>query len=295
MFSARAQQPAPPGRVQPPGPDIFLVPLRREDGVPVLGTPANATDRAGYDNQPYFVADGSAILFTSVREDAQADVYRLDIATRSAVRVTSSAPESEYSPTPIDGGRAIAVVRVERDSTQRLWRFPSSGGEPTVILPDLRPVGYQAWIDEHTVAVFVLGSPNSLQLADTRTQRADTITTAIGRSLHRIPGTRRVGFVHKLSAAEWWIKSLDVDTRRVRSLVQLPEGVEDHAWLPDGSVLAGNESAILWWSGREGEGWRQVADLAPAGVRGITRLAVSPAGDRLALVAEGRSESRPRP
>ncbi|HUQ79774.1 MAG TPA: hypothetical protein VM076_01480 [Gemmatimonadaceae bacterium] len=59
----------------------------------------NFTDRAGYDNQPVLTSDGAGIFFTSVRDDAQADIYRWDVATKQTVRITTSAPESEYSAT----------------------------------------------------------------------------------------------------------------------------------------------------------------------------------------------------
>jgi hypothetical protein len=248
----------------------------------------NFTARIGYDNQPAFLSDGSAVLFTSVREDSQADIYRYDIAVRRTSRVTISAPESEYSATPIEGGRAISVIRVERDSTQRLWRFPLDPGEPSVILDRARPVGYHAWADDTTVALFVLGSPNSLQLANTRRQTADTIATSIGRSLHRIPGTRRISFVRKVSPTEWWLESLDIATRRAERLARMLDGVEDYAWLPDRSAISGRGSTLLRWSGKAGDDWRVIADLAGSGVKGITRLAISPRGDQIAFAAEGR-------
>jgi len=252
----------------------------------------NITDRPGYDNQPSFSDDEHGIFFTSVREDAQADIYRYDISTKRITRITTTAPESEYSATSIEGGRAISVVRVERDSTQRLWRFPLDGGTPTVIVERVRPVGYHAWADDHTLALFVLGSPNTLQLADTRTGKSDTIATNIGRSLHRIPATHRVSFVRKVAPAEWWIESLDPPTRKTTRLMRLPEGVEDYAWLPNGSVVCGRDSKLLWWSGKGGDEWREIADLAQAGVKGITRLAVSPRGGQLAFVADGRTAAR---
>ena len=252
-----------------------------------IGGPLNITDRPGYDNQPSFSKDGKRIYFTSVREDAQADIYRYDIATKQTTRVTKTAPESEYSATEIDDGRAISVVRVERDSTQRLWRFPLNGSAPSVILERVKPVGYHAWADDHTLALFVLGSPNSLQVADTRTGSADTIATGLGRSLHRIPGTNRISFVRKVSATEWWIESLDPATRALERLVRLPESVEDYAWFPDGSIVCARGSRLLWWSNNAAD-WREIADLSSAGVRGITRLAVSARGDRLALVADGK-------
>lgn len=252
----------------------------------------NITDRPGYDNQPSFSDDEQGIFFTSVRDDAQADIYRYDLATKRTTRITLTAPESEYSATSIEGGRAISVVRVERDSTQRLWRFPLDGGTPTVILERVRPVGYHAWADEHTLALFVLGSPNTLQLANTRTGKSDTIATNIGRSLHRIPGTNRVSFVRKVAPGEWWIESLDPPTRETTRLMRLPDGVEDYAWLPSGSILCGRDSKLLWWSGKRGDDWREIVDLAPAGAKGITRLAVSARGDQLAFVADGRVAAR---
>jgi hypothetical protein len=68
----------------------------------------------------------------------------------------------------------------------------------------------------------------------------------------------------------------------------MPQGVEDYAWLPNGSVVCGRESSLVWWSGKNGEEWRPIADLAPSGIKGITRLAVSQRGDRIAFVADGR-------
>ena len=280
--AALARQPAP----RPP--DIYLASLDLTRGIPSVGTPMNFTDRPGYDNQPSFTSDGSGVFFTSVRDGAQADIYRYDIAAKRTSRLTRSAPESEYSATDIEGGRAISVVRVERDSVQRLWRFPLGGGNPSVILERVRPVGYHAWADDHTVALFVLGSPSSLRLADTRTGEADSIASGVGRSLHRVPGARTISFVRKLSATEWWIETLDPSSRATTRRVRLPEGVEDYAWLPDGTIVCGRGSTLLWWSGKTGEDWRQIADLRSGGVSGITRLAVSPAGDRLAFVADGK-------
>jgi hypothetical protein len=291
--SAAAQQPV-PNSAAPPPPDVYLSRITLERGVPTVGTPMNITDRPGYDNQPAFAEDDQGIFFTSVRDDAQADIYRYDLSTKRTTRVTSTAPESEYSATSIEGGRAISVVRVERDSTQRLWRFPLDGQPPSVILERVRPVGYHAWADDHTLALFVLGSPNTLQLADTRTGKSDTIATNIGRSLHRIPDTHRVSFVRKVAPDEWWIESLDPPSRETTRLVRLPEGVEDYAWLPGGSILCGNDSKVLWWSGKAGDDWREVADLAASGVKGITRLAVSGHGDKLAFVANGRAVKKKR-
>lgn len=274
-----------------PTTDVFLLELVERDGELVVGRadpadPArarNVTDRAGYDNQPMFAADGGSVLYTSIRDDGQADVWRYDIDAGTTVRVTST-PESEYSPTPTpDGG--ISVIRVEADSTQRLWRFDADGRDPRLVLEEVRPVGYHAWGDDHTLALFVLGTPPTLQLADVRTGRAEVVAESIGRSLHRIPGRRAISFVHKGAEDEWWIRSLDLDTREIAPIAPTLLDAEDHAWTPGGALLMGKGSVLYRWNA-DAEEWWEVADLEAAGVREITRLAVSPRGDRLAVVGQ---------
>src|SRR4051812_44166465 len=83
------------GAQRVPSTDIFLAPLSIEDGHPVIGNPINVTNRPGYDNQPSFTPDGHALLFTSIHDDGQSDIYRYDLATKEITRVTTT-PESEY-------------------------------------------------------------------------------------------------------------------------------------------------------------------------------------------------------
>jgi hypothetical protein len=285
VFPACGPPAAPPPAAPAPGlpqTDIFLLALNEEEAPPRVGTVVNLTDRAGYDNQPAFTPDGLSLLYTSIREDGQADVYRYDLERRNAQRLTRTR-ESEYSPTPTPDGRGISVVRVERDSTQRLWRFDRNGRNPRLVLRDVAPVGYHAWADAQTLALFVLGSPPTLQLADTRTGRAEVVAQDIGRSLHPIPGRRAISFVHKVADGEWWIRSLDLDTRESEPIARTIPDHEDYAWTPGGTLLMGSGS-VLYRYHPGTEEWWEVADLEAAGVRGITRIAVSPRGDRAAVV-----------
>ena len=287
--AAAAQTPAPtptPTPAPPPSTDIFLVEVTGRDGLWRFGRPRNVTGREGYDNQPHFTPGGEAILYTSIREDRQADIYRFDVRPGGAhTRLTATA-EDEYSPTPMPGGAFFSVVRVEADRTQRLWKFPFSGGAPALVLENVKPVGYHVWADEHTLGLFVLGTPNTLQLADTRTGRAETILPNVGRSLQRVPGRRAFSFVHKVSDAEWLVKTFDLRTRAVTTVAPTVPGSEDYVWTPDGRALLMAKGSKLFMRRLAADAdWKEAADFAADGLKEITRLALSPKGDRLALVA----------
>jgi len=276
----------------PPATDIFLAELRVRDGRVMVGAPVNITNRDGYDNQPFFVPDGRALLYTAIGADGQADIYRYDLTTRQSARVTVT-PESEYSPTPIaEAGGEFSVVRVEPDSTQRLWRFHPDGSNPRLALADIKPVGYHAWADAHTVALFVLGSPPMLLLADPRTGRADTVARDIGRTLVKVPGRRAIAFVQKLAESQWWISQLDAATHEIRPLVRALAGQDFFAWTPDGVLLAGKGPKLFQWTPASGTTWVEIADFGDAGLADIGRLAVSPRGDRLAIAAVPKAHPR---
>ena len=94
----------------------------------------------------------------------------------------------------------------------------------------MKPVGYHAWVDAETVALFVLGPPATLQISNVPIGSADIATDNIGRSLHRIPGTRRVSFVHRDTSGEFWIKQIDVDSKKIDPLVMSWKAAPTGTW-----------------------------------------------------------------
>ena len=141
---------------------------------------------------------------------------------------------------------ALSVIRVELDgnNTQRLWQFTLDGANPRVVLQQVKPVGYHAWADEKTLALFVLGQPATLQLADTATGAARVIASDIGRSIQVIPGStspREISFVQRErtgDAVRLLIKKLNPRTGEIALLTPAVEGSTeaDTAWT-DGTLL----------------------------------------------------------
>jgi len=284
--AARSQTPSPSPAATPGFSDIFIVDVKNEGGGRRFSQPVKITTLAGSNNQPSFLPDGRGILYTSIR-DKQADIDRYDLRRGATSQITNT-PESEYSPTLMPDGRNISVVRVEANGTQRLWKFPLKGGEPSLILENIKPVGYHLWIDDHTLALFILGAkgqPNTLQIVNVPTEKAEVVAENPGRILRLIPHQNRLSFVHKISDQEWIVKAFDLKTRKVATLIKTFPGVEDYAWTPAGILLMAKDAKLFKWNTTVDRDWQQIADFSQAGLKRITRISVSPKGDRIAIVA----------
>lgn len=286
LLQAPAPQPAP---APPPGTDIYLVPLSSGLASMKTAKPSAVSVAAGYDNQPNFSADGRHILFAGNRDGTQIDIYVFDRAKGTTTQLTQTA-ENENSPTYLPAGigesGGFSVVQTEPDRTQRLWRFNAHGKNPQLVLTGIKPVGYHAWIDAGHLVLFVLGQPATLQIANVKTGQAEVAASDIGRSLHRIPGTPLASFVQKEASGEFWIKQIDITTRKIDPLVKAADGSSDrdYAWMPDGkTILMSSGTRVMSWT-RGRAAWTEVFDGAAHQLGAITRLSVSPKGDAVAIV-----------
>ena len=272
--------------------DIFLVTLNTAGGTIAVDSVIRVTNRNGYDNQPSFLRDGRTLLYTTIDAAGQADIRRHTLGTRGTSALIVTAPESEYSATQMPTGDRFSVIRVERDSTQRLWSFRLDGTDPRIVLEDVKPVGYHAWVDANRVVVFVLGSPATLQLVDLRGGSPVMIARDVGRALQPVPGRDAVSFVRRDSAGTRWIEIYDVATRTVEQLVRPFAENEYHTWLPNGTLTTARGSRLYQFNPATDTDWVAAADLASHGITNASRLAVSADGMWLAVVAAHAAADR---
>jgi Tol biopolymer transport system component len=217
------------------------------------------------------------MYYTSQR-GGQTDIYRYDFASAAAVQVTRT-PENEYSPTVMPDRKHFSVIR---DSVQLLWSFTLDGTPVRPLLDSIKPIGYHTWLNADTVFVFVLGEPATLQRAELAHGTATVVARDIGRALLRRPGGRMVSYAQHDSAG-MWVRSLDPVTGAGETLIQLPADNEFFTWTPQGDLLSASGNRLLLW--QQGDAaWREIARFAEPGLQKISRLAVSPSGDRIALV-----------
>jgi hypothetical protein len=247
-----------------------------------VGTPELISPNPGYNNQPRFSLDGSMIWYTG-EHDGQTDVryHRLDNGSGGFV---AQSEYSEYSPTPIPGQNALAVVRVEADDKQRLWRIDLESGEFSLLFPNLEPAGYFAWIDGESVATFILGDTFDLYTARTGTAEPEKVLANIGRTLLTHPATGEILFVDQ-NTEPWQIAALEPATGQIRAVTPLFPGEQDFTVDTNGDYWTGIGSKLYRHNDGE-KSWKLVADLSEFGVGDISRLAVNPNVDAIVLVGE---------
>lgn len=273
---------------QLPNTNIYLFQMEQQSDSSFLFTdPQFLTNfnSDGYNNQPSFISnDEIYFAMGSTSEESQTDIVSLNLSTQVKTQVTLS-EDREYSPTPLLEPYYFSCVRQEADgkNTQRLWFFPtdrSSMGKP--LLPIQTNVGYHCWLKSEMVALFIVGDPHKLAIANTLDKTVLTLTSNIGRCLQRMPNGN-LAFIHKGSEINWTIKELDINTMRSKTIVATVPQSEDFVILPDNTFLMAKGSKLFKYKKGWDTNWLEVADFRKHNLNNITRMAISQSG-RIALV-----------
>jgi WD40 repeat protein len=273
---------------QLPNTDIWLLDVQNNKDTIILSNPVNITNRPGYDNQPTFSPDGKYLLYTSIRDEKQSDIYKYDLKTKKISQFTNTPATSEYSPTFIPDGKNISVVMVESDSAQRLWKFPIKGGAPSLIMDKIDSVGYHCWLNKDMIALYLITNPFQLAFADVNNQRLTTIekdTICRGMSVQNVfPADPHFIYAYN---DKFIAVNLKTNKKLPFCLKNLPG--EDFCFInstnmimPDGAKLYRNISRYA----DSGKDWSLTADLTKLGLKKITRIAVNKDGTKMAIVAE---------
>jgi Tol biopolymer transport system component len=297
IFSASAKM---------PGFDIYVGDLGLQDNRLRVSHFKALTDRAEYDNQPLFLPDGDSLLYTAalvnnkieqeVEQEAnqkteQTDSMLISLESGQILNLTNS-PESEYSPTLMPSGKSFSVIRAVNDK-QELWRYPlypqqKSFMPASELLTNINPIGYHAWVDDNRVILFVLGQPQTLQLADVRKQSSQVLDDNIGPSLFKIPHSSLMSYTAFIGEGEdiqWQLKSYHPQTGQIELLTTLPKGAFYYAWAGNGYAISAVDSILMQWDKEHiDKGWRPFADVSEICPKGVTRLTTNSQNSKIALV-----------
>jgi len=263
--------------------DVFLFDLNTNNGVFELSNLKNISNNEGYDNQPSFL-DNKTILYAGTR-NGQTDIAKYNITYDSKIWINHS-DGSEYSPLYIPDQNAVSAIRLDKDGTQFLYRYDLRNGESEILIDDII-IGYHTWYNENLLVSSVLEDDGlSLYVTNFEDQENYKFDVKIGRSLHKIPNNELVSYISKKNDSIWEIKSLNLITGKIKSIIKTLPKVEDMCWLPNGAILMGKNDILYTFNPNKDKDWIKLASLKDYDITNITRLVVNSDGTKLALVGE---------
>jgi ketosteroid isomerase-like protein len=235
----------------------------------------------GYDNQPAFFPDGRTLVYSSQAmevDDTGLGVHAqlVDLTTGKA---TTLAEAKGFSPTPTTDGKQLMVLRQGRVFLHDLT------GKEVRALTDTDTAGYYTPFDERVWAMFMNDKDRRIVIYDPRTKKMDTMATGASTAPYRIPKERAVTFVAQ-DGEKRVLRRLDLQKRQVTtvSTIAFPTGGH-HTWTSRGTLLMASGPTIYEWNPAKPTEWTPVFRSQHADLQHITRIAISPAGDRIALVS----------
>ncbi len=263
--------------VAQPNTEVYLFDLSNQIGVWQVTNPYNVSGQnKGYDNQPHFVND-IELMFTST-QNGQTDALLYKLESNELINLTKSIA-NEYSPTAMPDGKGFSCIY---DSMQHLVAYDFKSGMRTVLVDNL-VVGYHAWLSKNELALFVLGDTMTLQRYQLNEKSSVVLDHNIGRSLLNIPNDHAFSYLDK-KTTPFSIKRVDIESGKISHLQQTTGEGEDIAWTPDGFIIMGSGSKL--YATKPNGKWIEIANLSSFGLNGITRIAINPSGNKLAIVVE---------
>lgn len=262
-------------------PDVFVINIdSNEEGTIVSGL-QNISMDPGYDNQPSF-GTNDLLLFAG-NNNGQTDIYQLHSRMGRKMLVGGLASGGEYSPQLSPDGSGIAAVRLDTTGLQRLYLYDKSGTS-SVLVPDLVVAYYTFYDADRIVGCYIDEEQLNLFVYNKSENKTYTLLKDVGRSFHKVPGQSSISYTVPNDQGQQDLYLLDMESLESFFVTQLPIGVNDYAWLDENRVVIGSNSSLFVYDTFDKKDWVKLTDLDSNKITDISRIAVSPSGNRIALV-----------
>jgi hypothetical protein len=267
---------------QLPETDIWLFKISEKDNKYIYSNPLNITHRAGYDNQPIFTADNKSILYVSIGNDKQADVYQYTISKKQSLNMTKS-DVSEYSPTILSNGLGFSAVVVEKDSTQRVWKFNLDGTFSSIAHQGTDSVGYHTWLNNDTLLYYKLTNPHSLRVLNLKTNEDVWICNNPCRAFKKVGNSSQFIYAIKDSGSVVF-RIYNPALRESKIYTTYSSTNEDFIWHSELGLIKSENSDLLRYN-EQTKSWEILFSFSNLGIKKITRFVFDSKTKQLAIVS----------
>lgn len=280
--------------------EVWVGSLNLASGRLVVSNLVNISNHPGYDNQPAFYPDGSRLVFTSqiAELDETGHAVQAVIHDFASGRSTPVIGALGFSPTPAADGKTLMMLReghvILRD-----------GAGKETAMTETTDAGYYTRFDERTWVLFMNDKQRRIVIYDAKMKTLDTMALGSITAPFRVPGKRAVTFVatepfpvpegeaaKSAPPRKLVLRQLDLTNRKVTTLATIPFATSgSHVWTSRDTLLIASGHTIYEWSPAHPDDWRKAAEFDDPELQGLTRIALSPRGDRIALVSTPRDET----
>lgn len=260
------------------GTEIYLLSLNwNGDSAKTTNNLVNCTNNNGYDSQPFF-EDNNSFLFTSMRNEKTADIYRYKINSKETTSV-SQHPDAEYSPKRGFKKNKITVVK---GAEQNITMFNLDGSNPEVVVKHKDSIGYYAYFQKGFLC-FILSNPPTLQYVSAANP-PEIIDTVPGRNLYKY--NDGVFYEKEITKDKFMIRYMS-SSKQAENIIELPNGIQDFFADEAGTLYCINNNKLYsYYTKQNTRLWKLAASFEKENLKKITRFALSPDKSKLLIVTE---------
>ena len=265
--------------------EIFLLDIKfKQDKIEIHNVKKISTNK-GYNNQPIFVSNDK-ILFTSER-NLQNDIVQYDSSDNSLKYLTNTLT-SEYSPIRYKKNK-VTAVSLDKKGEQYLRIYNIKNNTYNIPFTD-KIVGYYNYskqIKNLIISSVLENNELVLYTSNLKTKEHTYVDNNTGRSIHNIPkykfGQEKISYISKKDSI-WNINYVDLSNYKTKTITTTLNNNEDICWFKDGSILTSHKNNLYIFNSKLSNDWILLCSLEEYGITNISRIAINPDNDKLALV-----------
>ena len=265
--------------------EIFLLDIKFKQDKIEISNVKKISNNKGYNNQPIFVSNDK-ILFTSER-DFQNDIVQYDSSKKSLKYLTNT-QTSEYSPIRYKKNK-VSAVSLDKKGEQYLRIYNIKNNTYNIPFTD-KIVGYYNYskqIKNLIISSVLENNELVLYTSNLKTKEHTYVDNNTGRSIHNIPkykfGQEKISYISKKDSI-WDINYVDLSSYKTKTITTTLNNNEDICWFKDGSILTSYKNNLYIFNSKLSKNWKLLCSLEEYGITNISRIAINPDNDKLALV-----------
>ena len=265
--------------------EIFLLDIKFKQDKIEISNVKKISNNKGYNNQPIFVSNDK-ILFTSER-NLQNDIVQYDSSENSLKYLTNTLT-SEYSPIRYKKNK-ITAVSLDKKGEQYLRIYDIKDNTFKIPFTD-KIVGYYTYskqIKNLIISSVLENNELVLYTSNLKTKEHTYVDNNTGRSIHNIPkykfGQEKISYISKKDSI-WNINYVDLSNYKTKTITTTLNNNEDICWFKDGSILTSHKNNLYIFNSKLSKNWKLLCSLEEYGITNISRMAINPDNDKLALV-----------